>query len=276
MHTQLDSESYAREIVRALALRAEQQFGSKLSGVFMLGSLAHGGFAPDSSDIDVALVLHEVDAETRGEAAQLRDWAAANFDTPLAGRVSIFWSDLAHLETGAGQHMRLGAVDRADLLAFGVCMGGTDLSDRSALPTRDELVAEGAKFAVEKFTLEYVETPAEALISGGPRQATKYVLFPVRLLYTLHSGNIGLNEAAAQWYVSGKRAYFTLVQMAFDWRQRGSVTGGAAIDEIRKFGPSLYAELFHELGNEPAISSMMREVFAERASKIDARRTMVS
>lgn len=270
MHTQLTGESYAREIVSALAVRAELLFGSNLSGVFLLGSLAHGGFAPESSDIDVALVLHEVGAATRGEVAGLRDWVASTFDAPLANRVSIFWTDTAHLESGTGQHMRLGAVDRADLLRFGVCVRGADLS-RGRQPTRDELVIDGAAFAADRFTHEYVEKPAEQLLTDGPRNATKYVLFPVRLLYTLHTGKIGLNEASVQWYLREKRAYSVLVQLAFSWRQLGVAAGDDAIAELRRSGALLYAELFHELAKESAIDPTLRKLFSERAREIDAR-----
>lgn len=258
------SEAHAREIVEDVAIRAEQLFGPNLQGVFVIGSLAHGGFSPESSDIDLALILKQVDSGTALTVAELREDATAHVHTPLSKRVSIFWSDTAHLRHGQGRHMRLGAVDRADLLLSGVCVRGKELSDRSTLPTRDELVTEGANFAAEKLDARHLSQSAETLVAGGARAASKYVLFPVRLLYTLHTGEIGLNAASAAWYVARGGTSAALVELALVWRDHGFHDEQQAIHAISVAGDSLYRELFAELAVEGALSVEQRRYFHAR------------
>lgn len=252
---------HAADIVRGVAVRAEQVFGPNFRGAFVIGSLAHGGFAPESSDIDLALVLHRVDLRTAETVAELSEWAARSFGTPLATRVSIFWCDEAHLATGRGLQMRLGAVDRADLLRSGVCVRGEDLNDRSTLPNRDELVAEAAEFSLQKFDHDYLKQSAEMLVRGGARVASKWVLFPVRLLYTLSTGDIGLNESAVKWYLARQGKSSALVELAFQWRELGVDDQQKAILALEEDGSSLYGELFAQFAVDTALNSTQRAQF---------------
>ena len=98
-----------------------------------------------------------------------------------------------------------------------------------ALPSRVELVLEGASFARNRLREMY---PPESLLTlhhqpmlgdnagAGKKVLSKAVLFPARLLYTLETGSLGLNEEAARHFqVSrGGSVAAALVQHAFDDR----------------------------------------------------------
>lgn len=84
--------SAAADFVRAVAPRWRAALGDDLLGLYLLGSLAHGGFSRRYSDIDVALVtqagvMRETLDRLRADAAQV----SAEFE----GKLSFFWTDRA-------------------------------------------------------------------------------------------------------------------------------------------------------------------------------------
>ncbi len=263
-------EAEARQIALAVAQQAATEFGSEFSGAFLLGSLAHGGFALKSSDIDIALVLHQLDAETGARVRQLTSAAIASFNSPLTARVSVFWADPAHLRTGNEAHTRLEAVDRADLMRFGVLMWGEDLRSLGELPSAAELVRAGAEFGAAKFALEYLAQSAAELVRAGPRAASKYVLFPVRLSFTLATGEIGLNEAAVSWYLHSSGAAQELVAAAFAWRTDGFSSTEAATKLIAEQSAALYLDYFHAYRQSADVPEALREEFQRRATSIES------
>src|SRR5579884_724796 len=57
-----EDEALGWEIAEAACRHAVRVFGHRLVAVYALGSLAHGGFAPASSDVDVAISVDRCDA----------------------------------------------------------------------------------------------------------------------------------------------------------------------------------------------------------------------
>lgn len=206
------------QVLETAVACARTEFGDELSAVFALGSLAHGGFAPLVSDIDVMLVLSEVTADTRGRITAMTGRVRTASPSPLAERLSVFWSDWNGVRTGPGETSRLGPVDRLDLLRSGRLLHGSDHREPATPPTADELVTDAAEFAATRFDENYFApllTPTH-LVSQGVRPVTKATLFPVRFLYTLHTHRIGLNEHAAAWYTGPATP---LVHAAATWRE---------------------------------------------------------
>ncbi len=80
-----------------------------------------------------------------------------------------------------------------------------------------------ADLMLSKFTETYLEglRDIEALVAGGPRAVTKAILFPVRFMYTIGTGGIGLNESSARWYASEGLPGGALALKALDWRSDG-------------------------------------------------------
>ncbi|WP_051898899.1 hypothetical protein [Sciscionella sediminilitoris] len=207
-----DGEQVLTDAVAA----AERVFGPELEAAYALGSLAHGGFAPLVSDVDLALVLTEVNEHTPSGIAEIR----ARTPGALAERLSVFYADWSGVRAGRPEPGRLPAIDRLDLLESGRLLYGTDRRTGAEPPGRHELVRCGAEFAADRFDPAYlreIRDPA-ALPGRGVRAVTKLVLFPVRFLYTLREGRIGHNQAAGTWYRGAAR---DLVLAALDWREHG-------------------------------------------------------
>lgn len=80
-----------------------------------------------------------------------------------------------------------------------------------------------ADFILTKFSAEYLEGlgDTEALLAGRERAVTKAILFPVRFIYSLREGGIGLNDRSALWYAAEGLPGGALALKALDWRSGG-------------------------------------------------------
>ncbi len=250
-------------VLAAATDAARREFGDDLVAAYTLGSLAHGGFAPAVSDVDLALVLRETGG---GTASRVHDVVAAARDAAagtdgLAERLSVFWADPDTVRHGpGGRPARLPAVDRLDLLDSGVLRHGTDVRDGAVPPTHDELVRGSAEFLVERVDdawLAGVADPA-ALLARGPRAVTKTVLFPVRFLHTLVTGEIGRNDAAVASYDGAHR---DLAAAALRWRDGALGERVAAWTLLTDHLAGLYREcvdahLAALPGDDPAVTGL--------------------
>ncbi len=213
--------------------------GSRLIAGYALGSLAHGGFSPLVSDVDLGLILedplrakdhiaiHKVARSVRAGGPGLHD------------RLSVFWGTPSTLR-GQGRGGRFPPLDRLDLLDYGRLLTGQDARSSVARPEQAELLVAGAEFALGYLggaprlpgrlrdwarlrprngnVLNEIRTPSR-LVSRGPRRLTKIVLFPVRFLFTAETGQVGTNTLAAGHYLASADAPATpLVTAALAWR----------------------------------------------------------
>jgi len=120
-----------------------------------------------------------------------------------------------------------------------------------ARPSRAELTIVGAEFALDfrgggrnltkasspglgsmspgdDSVIREIRDPA-LLVARGPRRLTKIVLFPVRLLFSAATGQVGTNALAVEHYLGNARAPATeLVGAALDWRIVGPEDSDAA------------------------------------------------
>ncbi len=200
---------------------ARRSFGPRLLAGYALGSLAHGGFSAELSDVDLGLVLADPLSDSDGLAvADLVARFKATGD-PLAGRLSVFWGSKASL-TGKSTLGRFPPVDRLDLLQYGRLLEGKDLREGLPVPTQRELVVAAAWLGLEVLDRPDVRAELispEVLYAHGPRPLTKRVLFPVRFLYTARTGKIGPTDAAVEHYLSSAKPAQSLVAAALRWRE---------------------------------------------------------
>ena len=213
--------------------------GSRLIAGYALGSLAHGGFSPLVSDVDVGLVLQDPlrardNVTVHTVARSLRAGRSA-----LDKRLSVFWGTPSTLQ-GQRRGGRFPPLDRLDLLDHGRLLTGRDARACAARPGQAELLAAGAEFALgylggtrtlpgrlrdwarpwadHSSALDEIRTPSR-LVSRGPQRLTKIVLFPVRFLFTAETGQVGTNTLAAAHYLARANApATTLVAAALAWR----------------------------------------------------------
>jgi hypothetical protein len=220
--------------------RYEAVLGARLLAAYALGSLAHGGFSPLVSDIDLGLVLADPveasDPPTIGAVAE----AVKAGGTPLHERLSVFWGTPETL-AGRAPGGRFPPLDRLDLVENGLLLAGTDCRQALPVPDAADLLIAGAEFALDFLgpghgaaaatagglgsltpagdaVIEEVRHP-ETLVKQGPRHLTKIVLFPVRFLFTAATGRVGTNHAAVDYYLANPDAVApALVAAALHWR----------------------------------------------------------
>lgn len=121
------AEAEPAHLVHRVAELWDDYLGERLSGLYLIGSLAHGGYSARYSDIDVALVAR--DLLTSDELDALLRMAKGIGDD-FADKLSLFWTD----ETFASG--RFPILDRVDYLDHRVPV----LQRRQALPVRPTLV----------------------------------------------------------------------------------------------------------------------------------------
>jgi hypothetical protein len=214
-------------------------FGSRLVAAYALGSLAHGGFSPLVSDVDLGLVLRDPLRMSDRMTVHTAASAVRAGGSVFHERLSVFWGTPATLR-GQARGGRFPAPDRLDLLEYGRLLAGRDARQGVTRPGPAELLVAGAEFALgylggaRKRTdrlralarwrarnddaLNEIRTPAP-LVSRGPRRLTKLVLFPVRFLFTAQTGSVGTNALAAEHYLAGAQVPARgLVTAALAWR----------------------------------------------------------
>jgi hypothetical protein len=263
------STATADQVVADTVEAAGTVFGAEIEAVYALGSLAHGGFAPLVSDVDVAIVLDSTGPDTADRIATVRRLVVKRATSPLAERLSVFWADWHAVRTGEGDHFRLGPVDRLDLLDSGRLLLGSDLREPSVRPSHEDLVLMSADLILTKFTEGYFEQlrDASGLVEAGAHAVTKAILFPVRFMYTLRTGRIGLNDRSARWYASEGLPGSALALKALEWRNDGISDIELAVRLVDADLLTLHAECLAEyakdldgLGEAPRATAL-----AERA-----------
>src|ERR1700733_1477566 len=136
------------EAVLAQALAAFQTaLGPRLTAAYALGSLAHGGFSPLVSDVDLGLVLDDPFRIKDRFTIRSVTGAVRAGGSPLHQRLSVFWGTPSTLR-GTASGGRFPPLDRLDLLEYGRLLAGAAARDRRAPPGRSGRLVAGAPFAL--------------------------------------------------------------------------------------------------------------------------------
>ena len=256
--------------------------GDRLLAAYALGSLAHGGFSPLVSDIDLALILR--DPVGPGDVEKIEALAAIEKakGTELHRRLSVFWGIPATLR-GDQEGGRFPALDRLDLIQSGRLLWGVDSRDGLPVPTGEELFVSGAEFALDFLAgIRPTETGADGLgsmrfanentnreilepdllIGRGLRRVTKLVLFPVRFLFTAATGGVGTNEAAVDFHLEREAPASTLVAAALGWRRGQPFNPVEAKELLATELLNLY--LFYLTDHEERLRALGRDDLAEQ------------
>jgi hypothetical protein len=270
--TQLGETVLARAVA---ACRAA--LGSRLIAGYALGSLAHGGFSPLVSDVDLGLILDDpLRAKDRMTIRAVARSVKAG-GSALDQRLSVFWGTPGTLQ-GQRPGGRFPALDRLDLLDYGRLLVGRDVRAVVARPGDTELLVAGAEFALaylgaksmglpdllrswarprsrDDNTLAEIRTPSR-LVARGPRRVTKIVLFPVRFLFTAETGQVGTNVLAAKHYLASVHApAAALVTAALAWRREWPADDEAAELLSRELIPLYVQYLEDHIARLQAVNS---------------------
>ncbi|HEY7300522.1 MAG TPA: nucleotidyltransferase domain-containing protein [Xanthobacteraceae bacterium] len=177
----------AREFARAVSARWAAVLDQELMGIYLIGSLAHGGFSRRYSDIDVAVITRSglSPAALEGLYAE-----AGRISDALGPKVSIFWTD-SGFSVG-----RFPPLDRVDYLDHGVT-----LVERARVapqrPTLEEVrrYLAGAPFTnwaafCERFAA------SDALDPKDRKSYLRALLYPARFVMSWITGRMASNDEA--------------------------------------------------------------------------------
>jgi hypothetical protein len=184
------------------AVLFQRALGHRLVAAYALGSLAHGGFAPAVSDIDLGLVLRD---RQPGDERTIQDVTSELREKGSAyQRLSVFWSSLPALRADR-QDGRFPAVDRLDLRRSGRLLLGEDVRRDVAQPTADTLLTDNVRFALQVLATEQVlaDFRDPVGLASDTRPFTKVVLLPLRFLYTAATAETGSTDDAIRLHLAG-------------------------------------------------------------------------
>jgi len=193
----------ADPLLKLFVKKVKDQFNERVIAIFKIGSLgSHGDFSL-CSDVDVVLMLDEIKASDYDAIQKLWEHIKTA-DIEYADRLSVFWSsyDKDAFEHGIG---RFPPHDRLDFIRHGILMAGIDHRAELPQPEHKAIVLASAEFitafmlAGEK--IDKLTQHPEKILAEGARYFTKFVLFPVRLIFTLdYPGVIGSNKEAVEHF----------------------------------------------------------------------------
>ena len=177
----------AMEFARTLAPVWQAALGPQLLGLYLIGSLAHGGFSRRYSDIDAAVI-----AET-GLAPQTLDnlrRQATAMSAEWGPKVSVFWTDR---QFGVG---RFPPLDRLDYLDRPVVLAERERVN-PARPALNEIrdYLRGAPFA-NWVTRAREFAGAFALDAKDRKAYLRALLYPARLCFSYMTGQMASNDDA--------------------------------------------------------------------------------
>jgi predicted nucleotidyltransferase len=180
----------ARDFAATCATAWQTHLGEALLGVYLIGSLAHGGFSRRYSDIDVAVITEA--GLTPSDFDTMRADAAA-ISGELAAKLSIFWTDRTF---SAG---RFPPLDRADYLDHGIA-----LVERERITPARPGLADVRSYLTGKPFEGWAQGAAQfaALDTLEPKSHKSYLrahLYPARFVYSFMTGRMGSNDDAVAW-----------------------------------------------------------------------------
>jgi predicted nucleotidyltransferase len=184
------ASSAAAKFANSLVANWQAAVGRDLLGVYLIGSLAHGGFSRRYSDVDMAVISEnglraEIIDRVRGEAAALSpEWGP---------KVCVFWTDR---QFAVG---RFPPLDRIDYLERPVVLFERE-RPQPPRPTLEEIHAYlfGAPFT------NWAERARQFAVSEqlDPKDRKPYLralLYPARFCYAYMTGHMGSNDDAVDF-----------------------------------------------------------------------------
>lgn len=223
------ASSAAAAFAKSLVANWQAALGTELLGVYLIGSLAHGGFSRRYSDVDMAVISERgLGTETidrlRGEAAALSpDWGP---------KVSVFWTD-RHFAIG-----RFPPLDRIDYLERPVVLFERE-QVQPARPALEEIRAylRGAPFTnwAERARLF---ASGEALDPKDRKAYLRALLYPARFCYAYTSGHMGSNDDAVTFLQERPPAGLDLASIAQALQCRQAATDPDPLFALRSILPA--------------------------------------
>jgi predicted nucleotidyltransferase len=207
----------------------QAELGSELLGVYLMGSLAHGGFSRRYSDLDLGVVTEAgVSLQT---LERVRTQAAA-LSADWGGKLSVFWTD-RNFSLG-----RFPPLDRIDYLDHAVVLTEQERV-RPVRPRLEEVqhYLGGAPFASWRDQARRFAT-APTLEPKDHKSYLRTLLYPGRFCYSWMTGRMGSNDDAVAFLSARDTAGLDVSLIARALRCRQSAADPDALFPARKVLPS--------------------------------------
>lgn len=180
-------ERDARDFARGIAAYWQRQLYTRLRGVYLIGSLAHGGFSDRYSDIDMGLIGE--DGLSQAEIEAMRAHAQTQ-STALASKLSLFWGDRG-FTVG-----RFPPLDRLDYLDHAQPL----IEHERVVPLRPSLGEVRAYLRGQPLTAWREQIARVTLLSAldatTRRLYIRALLYPARFIYSWQVGRMASNDDA--------------------------------------------------------------------------------
>lgn len=214
------NNSEIKSLVNFIVASAKDAFNKHDISVFIMGSLARGGFSEISSDIDLGIILNDSLDDAKVKINHILSTAHKNYPS-VKNNISIFWGSIDSIN-GVVDAGRYPPFDRLDLIDHGVLLSGKDVRGTLVRPTKKEL-----EIASTLFSLDYLGNQerieefhnCERIAEKGVVYVTKTILFPARFIYLERTGEIAGNDVSCQYYLDNfKGADVDLIDRGYFWR----------------------------------------------------------
>ncbi len=208
-------------LVNEISLSAQEILGDRCMSVYVMGSLARGGFSEVTSDIDMGIILSGKPQEDDSSTIDKIQTNVVKNHPQIKNIVSIFWGTIESIN-GVVDAGRYPPFDRLDLIDHALLLSGADVRDQLIRPTKKELEIASAEFSIDYLgnkerVNEFLN--CELITNKGAVYVTKTILFPARFIYLEKTGEIAGNDVSYQYYIdnfSGSDA--ELVDSGYQWR----------------------------------------------------------
>lgn len=214
------NKSEIKSLVNFIVVSAKDTFNKHGISVYIMGSLARGGFSEISSDIDIGIILNDSLNDVSININHILSTARKNYPS-VKNNISIFWGSIDSIN-GVIDAGRYPPFDRLDLIDHGLLLSGKDIKGMLVRPTKKEL-----EIASTLFALDYLGNQeriaefnnCEHIAKKGVVYVTKTILFPARFIYLERTGEIAGNDVSYQYYLDNfKGADAELIDLGYFWR----------------------------------------------------------
>tara|TARA_Y100001960_G_scaffold15479_1_gene14038 strand:+ start:1008 stop:1826 length:819 start_codon:yes stop_codon:yes gene_type:complete len=207
-------------VINFLTLSINKSFISDNASIYIMGSLARGGFSDIASDIDVGIVLKGSLSDVKEKIKIILSETKKKFPS-VKNNISIFWGSIDSIN-GQIEAGRYPPFDRLDLIDHALLLSGQDIRAQLMRPSKKEL-----EIASSMFSISYLATKERikefynclCIAEKGVVYTTKTILFPARFIYLERTGEIAGNKESSRYYQDNfKGPSSKLIQHGYHWR----------------------------------------------------------
>ena len=251
-----------RDLLTDVSAFTDDILGEHCIAIYLMGSLARGGFSDRVSDIDIGIIVDNINPNT---ATYINDivFRSKEKNPEIHNRISVFWGTIESINESS-EDSRYPPFDRLDLIDHAQLIKGIEIRNQLIKPNQKELEISCVEFAIlyleisDKFTMF---KDGLFIMNQGMTPLTKAILFPARFICLAQTNQFSTNEASAQHYknaFSGDDAL--LVKKGYQWRMESVVESNDQIVSLINNGILILYNNFFDIYIERLNSYNEREL----------------